>query len=499
MSRFGLETRPNSKSQDWGKSVVTNSTGVPSDWLSLPTPTTGFNGLLAIVDDSAGSTTNKVAFRAQGNYTVDWGDGNVEDINSNTTATHSYTYANIPAGSWSAGGYRQVIVKVYPQAGQSFTSFDLNRAYTTGIVDTERWLDISIAGADLTSVTLGAETPVKNLYSVQRVNVNTPGVTNYSYLCAYMTSLTSVTMGTTTGMTNAEGMFRQCFSLQKAPALSMSSVTNTSYMFMQCYSLWDIPTYSTGSVTNMSYMFYGTKAKVYPNMTTTSVTNTSYMFANCTAMTTMPVLSATSQITNPTSMFSGCTTLVTFGSMNLSSATTMAYFFSGCTSLTTFGTITTTSALLNTTYMFNQCTALVTAPNFTTSGVTNIQGMFLYCTSLTTIPAYNFAAVTSPSNFVGTIYLPGSTCTALTTVNCTGLGTSFAGGDVLVQTTVDFTGCNLNASAINTLFTNLGTAPAPFLIISTWYYHAIIVVTSNPGAATCTPSIATAKNWTVTQ
>lgn len=497
MSRFGLETRPNSKSQDWGKSIATNSSGVPSDWLTLPVPTTGFNGLLAIVDDSSGTTVNRVGLRAQGAYTVDWGDGTVENFTSNTTATHSYTYANIPAGSWSVGGYRQVIVKVYPQAGQTFSSFDLNRAHTTGTVDTERWLDIAVAGADITSLTLGAETPVKNLYSIQRVNVNTPGVTNYSYLCAYMTSLTLVTMGTTTSMTNAKAMFRQCFSLQKAPALSMSSVTDTSYMFYQCYSLWDIPTYSTGSVTNMSYMFYGTKAKTYPNMTTTSVTNTSYMFGNCTSMTTMPVLSATSQITNLANMFYGCTSLVTFGSMNLSSATTLAGFFYGCTSLTTFGTITTTSALLTTAQMFFLCTSLVTAPLFTTSGVTDITYMFSGCTSLTTIPAYVFNAVTNPSNFVGGIYV-GGYCTALTTVNCTGLGTSFA-GDSFSNAIVDFTNSNLNASAINTIFTNFGTVPAPINVLGSWIYHGTVVVTGSPGAATCTPSIATTKNWAVTQ
>ena len=45
----------------------------------------------------------------------------------------------------------------------------------------------------------------------------------------------------------------------------------------------------------------------------------------------------------------------------------------------------------------------------------------------------------------------------------------------------------MDATALNQLFTDLPTVTAK-----------TIVVTGNPGAATCTTSIATAKGWTVT-
>ena len=47
--------------------------------------------------------------------------------------------------------------------------------------------------------------------------------------------------------------------------------------------------------------------------------------------------------------------------------------------------------------------------------------------------------------------------------------------------------CNLNAAALNKVFTDLGTVAS-----------GTITITSTPGAATCNRSLATAKGWTVT-
>ena len=47
--------------------------------------------------------------------------------------------------------------------------------------------------------------------------------------------------------------------------------------------------------------------------------------------------------------------------------------------------------------------------------------------------------------------------------------------------------CNLNAAALNRIFTDLGTVTS-----------GVITITNTPGAATCNRSLATAKGWTVT-
>ena len=53
--------------------------------------------------------------------------------------------------------------------------------------------------------------------------------------------------------------------------------------------------------------------------------------------------------------------------------------------------------------------------------------------------------------------------------------------------TVSVSYCNLNAAALNKIFTDLGTVTS-----------GTITISYAPGAATCNRSIATAKGWTVT-
>jgi len=52
---------------------------------------------------------------------------------------------------------------------------------------------------------------------------------------------------------------------------------------------------------------------------------------------------------------------------------------------------------------------------------------------------------------------------------------------------IDYTNCNLSPTALNEIYTNLGTATAQ-----------TITVTGNWGTTSDDPTIATAKGWTVT-
>ena len=75
----------------------------------------------------------------------------------------------------------------------------------------------------------------------------------------------------------------------------------------------------------------------------------------------------------------------------------------------------------------------------------------------------------------------------------TDMGSMFGGcssltSNLMTGTKVDVSvaGEKLSASALNTLFTNLGTVSGK-----------TITITGNPGAGTCTQSIATGKGWSV--
>ena len=121
------------------------------------------------------------------------------------------------------------------------------------------------------------------------------------------------------------------------------------------------------------------------------------------------------------------------------------------------------------TNMFYNCTSLTSIPALNTAAGTSFTYMFYGCTSLTSIPALNTAAGTS---FAYMFY----NCTSLTSVELTGCKYS-----------VSVASCLLSGTALDTLYTSLGTAAA----------SQSITVTGNYGTPTDTPSIATAKGWTV--
>jgi hypothetical protein len=91
-----------------------------------------------------------------------------------------------------------------------------------------------------------------------------------------------------------------------------------------------------------------------------------------------------------------------------------------------------------------------------------------YC--LRQIPAYNLANVTSLANWLNGVDRQ--------------IIKSLAYG---AKVTHSYVNQLLGATALNEIFTNLGTANS----------GASITITGNPGAATCNQSIATAKGWTV--
>ena len=121
--------------------------------------------------------------------------------------------------------------------------------------------------------------------------------------------------------------------------------------------------------------------------------------------------------------------------------------------------------------MFYNNSDLFTLPEFNTALGTDFSSMFAGCASLLTIPALNVATGT---NFSGMV----SGCTSLTSSLMTG-------GKYAISYN---TSPGLDTAALNTIFTNLGTAAGA----------QTINITGCAGAATCDRTIATNKGWTVT-
>jgi hypothetical protein len=142
--------------------------------------------------------------------------------------------------------------------------------------------------------------------------------------------------------------------------------------------------------------------------------------------------------------------------------------------------------------LFNSCIALETTPLFDTSSGTTV-GLFGNCTSLRFVPLYDMSAATSVANcFISSFALQSlpafdlssaigvggfvSGCPNLASVPILGMSVSFS-----------VASCKLSASALDEIYANLPTVVGQ-----------TITVTGNYGTTGHTPSIATAKGWTVT-
>lgn len=421
----------------------------PSDWLPLPTVGVAEQkvvGLYAVFDHDG----NFCAFQMAGAYTVDWGDGSApENFAANVIAGHTYDYNDPDLGPLTSEGFKTVVVTATPQAGQNFTLMDLGRVASGGNPSyATQWLDIRVAGPQLTTAVFGSST-----LSVHRMVrrfewVSGPhpsaGSSAFFQSC---TSLEEVVGSTWTNtFTVFLNFFNGCVSLKRAPFLDTRNATNFTGMFASCTALEEVPLYDTSKGVNFTSMFSG-----------------------CTVLRTIPLLN-TSLVTNFSTTFQNCVLLETIPLIDTSKCAIFSSIFQGCTNLRSIPLLDTHLGS-NLSSMFNGCAMLKTIPLLNTSAALSVGSMFNACANLQTVPALDMSAVTSStaSMFAG--------CTSLSKCDIRGMKLS-----------VSFLNCRLSGPELDRIYTNLASGVSA----------QTVTVTGNWGIATDTPSIATAKGWTVT-
>jgi surface protein len=298
----------------------------PSDWLAMPTVTSAeqkFVGLHAVFPEG----NNFCAFLFRGAYTVDWGDGVVENVADNVKAEHVYDYASISNATLTSRGYKQVIVTVTPQVGQNLTTINFqqrytgqNQAYATG------WLDVTgsfpNAGAG-TSVLFGGVT-VAHRYVEQVTWLTIGACTNCNAMFRECSSLQSVPLFNTASVTDMASMFNACRSLRSVPLFNTSIVTNFNSSFTNCSSLLTVPLFNTSSVISMNSMFSGCGAlKFVPLFVTSIVTDMGAMFSSCVSLSHIPIFNTVS-VTSFAGAFFGCASLNALPVFSTASITTTA-------------------------------------------------------------------------------------------------------------------------------------------------------------------------------
>jgi hypothetical protein len=305
----------------------------PYDW--LPMPTNGaqeFVGLLAIHDDDS----QYIALLCRGAYTVDWGDGVIENVADNVKAQHQYDYSTISSSTLSTRGYKQVIVRVTPQGVGNLTVINLRQTHTAmprnHVVG---WLDINITGTNYSAIALGgSNTTSVQIGMCERVQIESWGSITTLSTFRLFTSLQSLNVPiNTSNITSFSFMFTGCSSLKKIPFFDMSGCTNLSSFCNGCSSLLEVPLYNTALVTDMSSAFASCGSLTqFPAITTSSCVNFNSMFLACVRLNSVPMLN-TSLATSVTSMFSSCQSLQSIPILDFSLVTTTTNIFSATAGL----------------------------------------------------------------------------------------------------------------------------------------------------------------------
>jgi hypothetical protein len=413
---------------------------------------------------------------------VDWGDGSAPELVSN----------GVPGKPTRIGNKRQTWCIIAPQSRGKITKF-LSTDKVIGCVP-----EVVVGSNTLTE--LGG-----NFYS--QTSSGFYGVEHYEFLnglkpnrCDYMFGTNSELINIsdnidTSDVTDFSGMFRDCSVLTNFPTLDTSSGVEFDSMFASCKELMTAPDLDTSNGQKFNYMFFEcerlTKAPSYDVSKATTLAN---MFAKCSSLTMVPTY-ATMNCLDLSGMFLDCGRLATIPPLDTSNALDLSHMFRGCTDLrnvplSATSTVTNFSnlfadcrslvipPLLDTSSgtdfssMFSGCSGLTEVPQFFTSSGKDFYAMFSGCSRLTVIPALNMSGATSSTAF----YEMFKGCTSLTNIEAYGFKYN-----VSVENT------SLTTAAVNTLFSNLGTA-AP---------RAKVNITGTPGAAQCDRMIAEAKGWVV--
>lgn len=259
----------------------------PADWPALPSPPVGTEAVVGLfaVNNTA---DERVAMTMSGGYTVNWGDGIIENFAAATVAEHNYVYANLTSPV-TVAGYKTAIIQVTPQAGQNLTNVNITTPHTGAVPTSSKWLDIELRCPLATVLSTGSATALKPL--VQRIWIREHGATLMNSNFRGCAALRSVPLFDTKNVTAMVSMFESTPALTAVPLFNTQSVTIMSAMFRSASALTTTPLFNTQNVANMTAMFQDASTlTTVPLFNTQNVTTMTAMFYNATALTAVPAL-----------------------------------------------------------------------------------------------------------------------------------------------------------------------------------------------------------------
>lgn len=506
----------------------------PTEWLPMPDMPEGtqmFAGLLAIFKGASGFTgasgdSNFVALLARGNYIVDWGNGVTSAHTDNTQAQYQYNFDSIDSSTETGFGYRQVIVKVTPQAGATFTQINLNRAFSSAPVTPSGhnpWLSIKISSRSLQSIGLGSSSPTGRIGLLEEFEV--VGDTVVSGIADIMQQVTLVqcVKGTrwTRNVLSSNSAFTNAVSLRKLPLLDTRGfISNTHAMFNQCRTFELCPPlYFDGvndsSVITTSGLFTASGIVIAPHLSLRRLNPSSIitngaggMFNGCNYLKKIPETLDFTKNRFFNNMFQNCFVLNKIPNINTTNGTNFASMFDFACSLNSVSGLCMGNAQIISN-MFDESYRMKSIDIGTIGfGITGATANIAASDAFFRVPAIkapelNWSKISTIINgFRESRFsiIPGGGITSGMSGGATlGWSTnsflyqalalkSFPVLDGLLQN-IDIRELNASPTMLNQIFTGLGTTAGRINVTSNWGACA---------AYGCSFGIATAKGWTFT-
>lgn len=285
-------------------------------WPVLPVPNSNEIYILtAVFNDDTNFAALSVT--VTGGYTVDWGDGTVENFSSAATAEHKYTFSDADIIYSYNSRMKFVIIKVTTQAANDITAFDLSKAHSqSGLNNRHTWLEIFINTPSATSMKFSASSYSRAVL-LENVEIFAIGnVTSLEDLFTYAHSLQRVIFpsGSLQSVTDIDNMFYYCYSLRYMtfPEGSLQSVTSASSVFFNCSALRyvDWPEGSLVSVTGIQGMFYSCSnlvEAIFPDGSLSANASLTTTFNACASLTYIKFpTGGFASLTTVTSAFNSC-------------------------------------------------------------------------------------------------------------------------------------------------------------------------------------------------
>lgn len=428
--------------------------------------------VLKVEADAALSNTIYLPIYGAVNATINWGDGNSEQIAEtiNTAAGMKFhTYAK-------PGNYYISIKGNVAQINNNLTK----NANKPGIVEVIQWGQLGLTS--LSNAFTGDTKLVQVAVPEQGAFTAVATADNMFYGCTALTTIPEGLFSDGGNITTIAYLFNKCTALESVPETlfaNLSKVTTASSLFSSCTKLESVPATlfaQNTEITNLSSAFRATGLKSVPeelfkgltavtDMSAlfqestgletipanlfndqTAVVGIGTMFKGCTGLSSIPetLFASLSEVANMSSLFSLCSSLENLPKdifRNMSKVKSAGYLYEGCVRMTEFPnlkyctSLTTVPAIwkdckalvaapadyfpesvsssTSAAYMFSGCTALTSVPedlfkDFT--GTTIISEMFLNCTSLQSLPVGIFDNITK----IKTASKTFSGCTAFT-------------------------------------------------------------------------------------